>query len=192
MPQGVKMIQEKTQEAPYTIEYIIQNQDLHQYQHLNPNQYINPEMKSRIAFIGDYRACSLLAGRAIKTHRIDYDSNISSEFDLPHSDSMYECYWVKENQMLFENNTVSYVIVHDDHVKILEIRREILKQLEVDIDNEPIIQIAKIDQADGISEEQRLLKATDWEVVKQLELMLLAQTDLGKYRAALRASINSR
>ena len=193
------MIQEKTQEAPYEIEYITRNQDLNQYQHLNPDQDINPEMKSRIAFIGDYKACSLLAGRAIKTHRIDYESSISSEFDLPHYDSKYECYWVRENQIAFLNNTVSYVIVHDDHIRILEIRREVLKQIKesnnettTDEYEEPIIQVAKIDQADGISEEQRLLAATDWAVVKQLELMLLAQTDLGKYRAALRASINSR
>lgn len=180
MPQGVQqMIQEKTQEAPYNLEYI--------------NQKPTPEIKSHIAFIGSYTECSLLAGRAIKTHKIDYDSNIAREFDLPHYDSQFICYWVKENQMLFEDNTVSYVIVHDDNARILEIRREILKQLkESTTEDEPVIQIAKLEGADGLSNEQKLLNQTDWEVVKQLELMLLAQTDLGRQRAALRAIINSR
>lgn len=175
------MIQEKTQEAPYTIEYI--------------NQKPTPEIKSHIAFIGSYTECSLLAGRAIKTHRIDYDSSIAREFDLPHYDSQFICYWVKENQMLFEDNTVTYVIVHDDNARILEIRRELLKQLKESTAEgegeyeEPIIQISKLEGADGLSNEQKLLNQTDWAVVKQLELLLLSDTDLGKYRAALRKQI---
>ncbi|MDT3334131.1 hypothetical protein Q4Q49_02385 [Shewanella sp. SP1S1-7] len=151
-----------------------------------------------IAFIGDYTACSLLAGRAIKTQKLDYDESIYSNFDLPHNESNYVCYWVKENHLVFKDNTTHYVIVHNDYMKVLDIRRHIVRSGDIEalpteeVENSYKIQVVKYDDADGLLDEQRLLKETDWEVVKQLELLLLRDTDLGKYRAELRQIVNDK
>ncbi|MCT8877411.1 hypothetical protein, partial [Shewanella xiamenensis] len=109
-----------------------------------------------------------------------------------------------------EDNTTHYVIVHNDYRKILDIRRHIVlagntetliptitentenTETTADTDNQPTIQIVKYDDADGLLDEQRLLQETDWEVVKQLELLLLGDTDLGRYRAELRKVVNEK
>ncbi|MCT8876672.1 hypothetical protein [Shewanella xiamenensis] len=88
------MITVNSQEAVFYIENIKNDiETLHD----------TPQEKQNIAFIGDYTACSLLAGRAIKTQKIDYDESIYSMFDLPHNESNYTAYWVKENHLVFKD-----------------------------------------------------------------------------------------
>lgn len=176
------MITQVSQEDKFTLTYI--------------TTHGVPDKKQKIAFIGDYTACCMLIARAVKTHMIDYSYTITDHFILPHYISPIECYWLPADKLLFRDDTVSYVIVGDDGMSILDTRKEIINILKDNIGDgkfvEPIIQIAKANTASGISEEQRMLSATDWEVVKQLEILLLSDTELGKARAKLREMINSK